>query len=214
MGLFDIFRRPPPIADVGALEDFLDAHAAFLVQKSVFEYSRARAGVFWEKLFKEPDFKAAVDVARWNGFAIALADIVEMVEGTLRPPARGREAELLDRLIAMAEAVIHRYPVPADEPSDFWVTQTVWLRGRLADIQLSSPKAVKDIPLGTARRMFDLMPIHKSLRGEDFVVVRNHLRSNLCRMSEEFGQRVEIDPLLAETLAPPQPVRMPAIGAG
>lgn len=214
MGLFDIFRRPPPIADVGALEDFLDTHAAFLVQKCVFEYSRARAGVFWDKLFKEPDFKAAVDVARWNGFAIALADVVEMVEGTLRPAARGREAALLDRLIEMAEAVIHRYPVPAGEPADFWVVQIAWLRGRLADIQLAPPKAVKDIPLGTARRMFDLMPIHRSLRGEDFVVVRNHLRSNLCRMSEEFGQRVAIEPLVAETLAPVQPVRMPAIGAG
>ena len=58
------------------------------------------------------------------------------------------------------------------------------------------------------------MPIHRSLRGEDFVVVRNHLRSNLCRMSEEFGQRVAIEPLVAETLAPVRPVRMPAIGAG
>jgi hypothetical protein len=214
MGLFDMFRRPPPIADVEALEDFLDSHAAFLVQKCVFEYARARAGVFWDKLFREPDFIAAVDVARWNGFVIALADVVEMVEAALRPAARGREAALLDRLIAIAEAVIHRYPVPANEPFDFWVTQVDWLRDRLAEIQLAPPKAVKDIPLSTARRMFELMPIHQSLRGGDFVVVRNHLRSNLCRMSEEFGQRVEIEPLLADTLAPPQPVRMPAIGAG
>ena len=214
MGLFDVFRSTPPIADVGALEDYLDTRAAFLVQKCVFEYSRARAGVFWDKLFKEPDFKAAVDVARWNGFAIALADVVEMVEGTLRPAARGREADLLGRLIAMAEAVIRRYPVPPEEPADFWVTQTAWLRGRLADVQLAPPKAVKDIPLGTARRMFDLMPIHESLRGEDFVVVRNHLRSNLCRMSDEFAQRVEIGPLVVEALAPPQPVHVPAVGAG
>ena len=213
MSLLDMFRRPPPIADVGALEDFLDTHAAFLVQECVFEYSRARAGVFWDKLFGEPDFKAAVDVARWNGFAIALADVVEMVEGTLRPAARGREADLLDRLIGMAEAVIRRYPVPAGEPADFWVTQIAWLRRRLAGIQLGPPKAVKDIPLGTARKMFDMMPIHKSLRGEDFVVVRNHLRSNLCRMSEEFGQRVEIGPLVAAVLAAPHPANMPALGA-
>lgn len=213
MGLLDMFRRPPPIGDVGALEEFLDSHAAFLVQKCVFEYSRARAGVFWEKLFKEPDFKAAVDVARWNGFPIALANVVEMVEGALRPTARDAETELLERLVAIAEAVIHRYPVPEGESADFWVTRIAWLRERLAGIQLTPPKPVKDIPLDTARRMFDLMPIHRSLRGEDFVVVRNHLRSNLCRMSEEFGQRVDKEPLVADILAPVHPVKVPAFGA-
>ncbi|WP_436642547.1 hypothetical protein [Microbaculum sp. FT89] len=212
MGLLDMFRRPPPIDDVGALEDFLDTHAAFLVQKCVFEYSRARAGIFWEKLFKEADFKAAVDVARWNGYPIALGNVVEMVEGPLRPAVVGAEAELLRRLIGLAEAVIHRYPVPEGEASDFWVVKTAWLRDRLAGIQLAPPKPVKDIPLDTARAMFDLMPIHHSLRGEDFVVVRNHLRSNLCRMAEEFGQRADAQALVADILAPTHPVRVPALG--
>lgn len=213
MGLFDMFRRPPPIADVGALEDFLDTHAAFLVQKCVFEYSRARAGIFWEKLFKEADFKAAVDYARWNGFPIALANVVEMVEGVMRPAARGSEALLLDRLVEIALSVIHRYPVPEGEASDFWTTRSDWLRKRLSDIQLTPPKAVKDIPIDTARQIFDLMPIHQSLRGEDFVVVRNHLRSNLCRMYEDFVARVKVEPLVEDTLAPPKAIRVPAIGA-
>lgn len=213
MGLFDFFRRPPPIVDVGGLEDFLDTHAAFLVQKAVFEYSRARAGVFWQKLFKEPDFKMAVDHARWHGFPIALANVTEMVEGVLRPAAAGRESELLDRLVDMAVAVIHRYPVPAGEAPDYWVDQCDWLRKRLSDIQLAPPKAVKDIPLDTARRMFDLMPIHESLRGEDFVVVRNHLRANLCRMYEDFIARVRPEPVVEDALAPPKPVKVPALGA-
>jgi len=213
MGLLDMFRRPPPIADVGALEDFIDSHSAFLVQKSVFEYSRARAGIFWEKLFKEPDFKAAVDHARWHGFPIALGNLIEMVEGTLRPAAAGHEAELLDRLVDVGLAVVHRYPVPEGEPADFWVTRSQWLRARLKDIQLAPPKAVKDIPLGTARQMFELMPIHKSLRGEDFVVVRNHLRSNLCRMYEDFHARLQVEPLIEDLLAPPRPVRVPAVGS-
>ncbi|MEJ8570995.1 hypothetical protein [Microbaculum marinum] len=213
MGLLDMFRRPPPIADVGALEDFLDSRAAFLVQKCVFEYSRARAGVFWDKLFLEKEFQAAVDVARWNGYPIALADLTEMAEGVLRPAASGREAELLDRMIDIALAVVHRYPVPAGEPADFWVVKSDWLRDRLSEIQLAPRKAVKDIPLGTARQMFDLMPIHKSLRGEDFVVVRNHLRANLCRLYEEFAGRLKVDSLLDDVLAPPNTVRLPAVGA-
>jgi len=213
MGLLDMFRRPPPIADVGALEDFLDTHAAFLVQKCVFEYSRARAGIMWEKLFREPDFRAAVDVARWNGFSIALADVVEMVEGKMRPVASGREAELLDRLVGLGEAVTCRYRVPEGESPDFWVLQAAWLRERLCDIQRTPPKAVKDIPSSTARAIFDLMPIHKSLRGGDFAVVRNHLRANLCRMSEDFMSRADLLALAADVLGPARPVRVPAVGA-
>ena len=44
MGLFDYFRRKPPIRDVQSLADFIDERAAFLVQKAIYEYSRARAG--------------------------------------------------------------------------------------------------------------------------------------------------------------------------
>lgn len=213
MGILDLFRRPPPITDVGGLEDYLDANASFLVQKCVFEYSRARAGVFWEKLFKEQSFREAVDVARWNGYPIALANIVEMVEGVLRPLAPGREPDLLDRMIAIGINVIHRYPVPAGEPSTFWVEHEDVFRRRLAEIQLAPPKLVKDIPLATARAMFDLMPIHQTLRGEDFVVVRNHLRANLCRMYEEFVAQARLEPLVEDVLAPPRPVRLPAVGA-
>ncbi|TCT09342.1 hypothetical protein EDC22_107190 [Tepidamorphus gemmatus] len=213
MGILNLFRRPPPITDVGGLEDYLDANAAFLVQKCVFEYSRARAGVFWEKLFKEKSFRDAVDIARWNGYPIALANVVEMVEGVLRPLAAGREAQLLDRMIEIGINVIHRYPVPPDEPSTFWVEHEEVFRRRLAEIQLAPPKKVKDIPLTTARAMFDLMPIHHTLRGEDFVVVRNHLRANLCRMYEEFVARARLDPLVEDVLAPPRPIRLPAVGA-
>lgn len=213
MGILNLFRRPPSIIDVGGLEDFLDSQASFLVQKCVFEYSRARAGVFWEKLFKEQSFKDAVDVARWNGYPMALANVVEMVEGVLRPAAASREALLLDRMIDIALNVVHRYPVPPGEPSTFWVEHAQWLRERLGDIQLAPPKPVKDIPLTTARAIFDLMPIHHTLRGEDFVVVRNHLRANLCRIYEEFVAQARIEPLVEDVLAPPRQVRPPAIGA-
>jgi hypothetical protein len=46
MALLDIFRfrRRPPIHDLDELALFIDENAAFLVQKGIYEYSRARAG--------------------------------------------------------------------------------------------------------------------------------------------------------------------------
>ena len=50
MGLLNFFRRPPPIRDVPALAEFIDGNAAFVAQKEIYEYSRARAG-HYSKIF-------------------------------------------------------------------------------------------------------------------------------------------------------------------
>ena len=52
MGLLDFFRRKPPIRDAAAVGDFVDENAAFLMQKGIYEYSRARAGHYAKVLFR------------------------------------------------------------------------------------------------------------------------------------------------------------------
>lgn len=73
MGFFDLFRRAEPIAERGALMAFLDAQAAFLTQKGMFEYSRARAGPYGNVLFSDEVFLAELEKARWIAFPVGLA---------------------------------------------------------------------------------------------------------------------------------------------
>lgn len=80
-----IFRRPPPVDDAKALADFIDQHSAFVVQKGIYEYARARAGHYAKVLFKEQPFADAVDRSRWAAYPIGLAMVAELVEGVLRP---------------------------------------------------------------------------------------------------------------------------------
>ena len=87
MGLLDFLRRKPPIRDAAAVGTFIDENAAFLVQKGIYEYSRARAGHYAKVLFKEPGFHAAVEVSRWTAYPLGLAMVAEMVEGVLRANA-------------------------------------------------------------------------------------------------------------------------------
>ena len=44
MDFFGFFKRKPPIREPKDLADFIDEQAAFLMQKGIYEYSRARAG--------------------------------------------------------------------------------------------------------------------------------------------------------------------------
>src|SRR5712691_428992 len=63
--LFGMLRRKPAIRDAGELSDFIDENAAFLVQKGIYEYSRARAGHYAKILFAEQAFLKAVEESRW-----------------------------------------------------------------------------------------------------------------------------------------------------
>src|SRR6266545_25197 len=99
-----LFRRQP-IADTGALADFIDAQSAFIVQKGIYEYSRARAGHYAKVLFAEEGFAQSVEHARWQAFPLGLAMVGEMTEGVLASQAGIRRRALLDQLTALVLSV-------------------------------------------------------------------------------------------------------------
>ena len=49
----------------------------------MYEYSRARAGHYAKVLLQEPEFLAAIEVARWQAYPLGLAMVAEMVEKLL-----------------------------------------------------------------------------------------------------------------------------------
>jgi hypothetical protein len=119
MGLLNFFRRPPPICDVPALAEFIDGNAAFVAQKGIYEYSRARAGHYSKVLLREPEFQAAAENSRWRAYPLGLAMVSELVEGVLRPYSDDRRAAL-DRLNEISLWVFDRYPPPAVLGAETW----------------------------------------------------------------------------------------------
>ena len=73
MQFWDWFRRSPPIADAAAVAAFIDSKAAFLMQKGIYEYSRARAGHYAKVMFGEQLFIDAFEPARWRAYPLGLA---------------------------------------------------------------------------------------------------------------------------------------------
>src|SRR5258707_722388 len=145
MALFDIFRKRDPIRDAAALADFIDGNAAFLMQKGIYEYSRARAGHYAKVLFREPGFHAAVEVSRWRAYPLGLAMVAEMVEGVLRAHVGDRHVRL-ESLIALVLAVFDRYAVPPELGEQEWRGHRAELAHRLQLVGLHPPKRVMDIP--------------------------------------------------------------------
>jgi len=194
MRLLSFFRRPPPIRDVPALAEFIDGNAAFVAQKGIYEYSRARAGHYAKVLFREQEFQTAADESRWRAYPLGLAMVTELVEGVLRPHLDDRRAAL-DKLIAISLSAFDRYPAPTVLGAETWSRLRDELRHNLDLIGIRAVKAAKDIPVPFAERYFELMPIHEKLRATEFPTITNYLRVTMCNIHEEFSKRIDVPSL-------------------
>jgi hypothetical protein len=190
MSLFGFFRRRPSIRDLAALADFIDQQAAFLMQKGIYEYSRARAGHYAKVLFAEQDFQHAVEQSRWRAYPLGLAMVGELVEGVLRPYGEDRIGQV-NALRALVLSVFDRYPLPGALAENEWADARADLARRLQHVGLHAPKRAFDIAEPFAEIYFNLMPIHPKLRGRDFPTLRNYLRITLVNIHDEFSRRMQ-----------------------
>jgi hypothetical protein len=193
MKLFEklLFRPRPPIRDREELADFIDAQSAFIVQKGIYEYSRARAGHYAKVLFAEEGFAKSVERARWQAFPLGLSMVGEMIEGALASQPGVHRREMLDQLISVVLSVFDRYPVPPSIGEGAWLEARRDLAHRLDLVGGHAPKRVMDIPEPLAETYFAMMPIHEKLRGRDFQTTRNYLRVSLCNIHDELISRMD-----------------------
>ncbi len=185
-----LFWRKAAIADTHALADFIDQQSAFLVQKGIYDYSRARAGHYAKVLFSEEWFLTALERARWAAYPLGLAMVGEVVEGLLRPHAVG-PAQQLERLTGIVLSVFDRYPRPDSFGPEEWADTRTELARRLQLVGLHSRKRVMDIPEPYARTYWNLMPIHKSIRTPDFGTTHSYLKVVLCNIHDDLERRMD-----------------------
>jgi hypothetical protein len=192
MKLFEkLFRPRPPIRTRQELADFIDAQSAFIVQKGIFEYSRARAGHYAKVLFAEEGFATSVEHSRWQAFPLGLSMVGETVDVVLSPHAGMQRRAVLDQLILVVLSVFDRYPVPPSIGEVIWLEARRELEHRLDLVGGHAPKRVMDIPEPLAETYFSMMPIHEKLRGRDFQTTRNYLCVSLCNIHDELVDRID-----------------------
>ncbi len=197
MNLFSLFRRQPPIRARQDLGLFIDEHAAFVVQKGIYEYSRARAGHYAKVLFGEPTFIEALELSRWSAFPIGLVMVAEVADGVLRPHAATAHGQPLRALRRIVLAVYDGYPVSPAVGKPAWDRARTGLDQRLSGFGQHPPKRSFEVPDAYAREYFDLMPIHEKLRARDFPTMHNYLRLTLCNIHDELTRRIDAPALIA-----------------
>lgn len=199
-GLFSRSRR---IDTVEALSRFCDRQAAFNCQKNIFEYIRARAASNAQTLFEEPAFARALEEARWRGYPLSLANVLEMTMLFL-PVRTGRDEEM-ERALAMlrriAAGLMRGYRSHQPLGEEAWQRAADKLDAGLVHAAGLPPRPVKDIPLARVDAFFALIPLHDEIKAPDHASIENNLRINLCRAHEELARRLDATALMREVVA-------------
>ena len=202
LGIPAHFGRAPVVDTRDKLIEFLDTRSAFLIQKNIFDYARARAGPYFSSMINEDAFRHAVEVSRWTSYPVGLAALAEIVRGVLFEAA-DRKA-LNDAVSSATIAAFDKYPAPEVIGQEKWKQARETLLLRLQQIDMHAPKFAKDVILPYAKEIYDVQPIHEELRKRDFEMIQAQLRINLVNMHIEFEKRADQPRLLADLGVPLQ----------
>lgn len=195
-----LLGRPPSprVTTASELAEFLGAQTAYIAQRSVFEYCRARTGLNWDKLFAEPSFLERLEVCRWEAYAIVLAEVAELALIQLRRYGAADPTTYLPALVQAAHAALLRHPVPVHRTS--WTDAADAIERHLARALMAAPRPVHLLGLDSADVIFDLLPIHADLRREDRTMFQNSVRFAICAAFDEMTRRFDV-PALEASLA-------------
>ena len=182
--------RQGRVATLNDLADFLAAQAAYVSQRTVLEYCRARTGLNWDKLFQEEPFLQSFEICRWDAYAILLPEMAELALIQMRREGTADPQSYLPGLLEAANSALLRHPVPAHRSS--WTEGLAAIERHLARALLAEPRPVHMMGSDASDAIFDRLPIHASLRREDREMFFNSLRFALCRAFGDMSRRLDV----------------------
>jgi hypothetical protein len=185
-------------SDWPAAVEAIRAGAAFLAQGASYSYLRARTLLAGPRLFQDEGFGLALQICKWEAFAVAVQDLILMIEADHRaslpedPQARARVLlELYREVLASEEMPEHR----ADKG---WSDVIAEFEKRL-EVYMSKPPLKPDaISIATAMRLLDHAPIEPAVREADQMMVVNNVAFRFIDYQATLRKRIDLDAFAAQ----------------
>jgi hypothetical protein len=193
--------RPAPIDSADALCSFLSERALLVAQKCAIDYCRGKTGLASYALFTEKPFLDALDFCRWETYAVVLGDLCILAEGNLRPHATAAQRPALcEALVRLYVGIIGADPMPPHRTQG-WDDVIADFRARLNAASGRNPLRALDVADHSARRLFDTLPIHISMRELDEEPVYGSVRFRMIAVNQEMQRRLVGADIVRQLLA-------------
>lgn len=208
LDLFGAMRIRRRAADWPSLVEAVRAGAAFLAQGSSYSYLRARTLLAGPRLFSDDDFGFALEICKWEAFAVAAQDLILILEAELRPRLPPAAANRAAGLAALYAAVLDSEPVPSHREDRGWDDMRARFDGRLAALLDARPLGPDAISTATALTILDHAPILDDVREADRMMVVNNVAMRFidvqARLRREFDLAA-LGAMLAARMEGPAP---------
>ena len=181
-----------------AAVEAIRAGAAYLAQGSSYSYLRARTLLAGPKLFQDKDFAFALDICKWEGFAVAAQDLILMIESELRPSLPSDPVRRGRVLSALYREVLDSEEMPEHRRDRGWSDAVAEFDARLEIFLPRKPLSPDAICTATALRLLEHAPIDEQVREADRMMVVNNVAFRFIEYQAKLRRKLDFSALALE----------------
>jgi hypothetical protein len=182
-------RETAPIDSIAKLQDFLGTRAAYVAQKTLYGYVKARMGIRYPAMFENADVIASLNIAKLHVFVACLSDLTVYAVGNAlhnRPVGNDERQELARQCYRAALrdiAVDAPAPLTQDAVDEFErrLADTDWRKGALQPENFTA----------SPRALFRWAPIADNLKKFDTEIIENSITFAWRDIREQFRKRID-----------------------
>lgn len=189
---------PPRIADKDGLAGFVSGEAAYLAQRSTYEFTRNTLAWHGQSAFGDEAFTDAFRICRWEAFASVLSGFCVLAFARLDPGPGGRRDALETAIIDLYRGMLATYETPRHR-SD-WSEEIEALAQRLRTLPPGTHPSAAEVSRTAAARVYATVPVRAGNAREEREVIENALRFGTIGFSERLDRRLQPTETLASLL--------------
>jgi hypothetical protein len=180
---------PPRIADREALAGFVSGEAAYLAQRSTYEFTRNTLAWHGQAAFGDDAFNDAFRICRWEAFASILSAFCVLAFARLDTGPGGRRGELEAAIVDLYRGMLEAYETPRHR-SD-WADEVGALAERLRTLPPGARPSAAEVSRAAAARVYATVPARAGNAREEREVIENAVRFGTIGYAERLDRRLE-----------------------
>ena len=189
-GLLRTRRDTTPIDSVAKLNDFVATRSAYIAQKTLYGYVKARMGIRYPAMFEDAKVVASLNIAKVYVFAACLSDLtIYAVANALHDqPVGNNEREAFARRCYESGLKANTDKAPEQFSTTGCIDD---FRHRLSETDWRTsarqPESFTDSP----RALFRWAPIADNLKKFDSEIIENSIKFSWRDVREQFQKRID-----------------------
>ena len=187
--------RKRTVADIAALQHFLDTRASHVAQTTLYGYLRTRSGTRFPVLFENDAFVVSINHAKWQMWLACLSDLSVFAGGLLAHRSRADSVAAGAAVRRAVEAILERTGTPNDS-GPLFAEGAEEVRDRLARCDWYALADDESAFTASPDALVRHAPIIPELMALDEEIVRNSVRFRWQEIRRELRATLDADAVL------------------